>query len=95
MTVSNSQLLAFVVSLYDERGRPVTPETAAVRFDADAVAVRRAFDSLVECELVAGDGSGYRPTVTGREFLDLDVSGDLVIVDADGDGDATEPPAKF
>lgn len=81
MSVSNSALLAFVAARYDELGRPVTAGEAAARFDVDRGRLRRQLDTLAGCELVVGHEGGYRPTVTGREFLDLNVAGDLVIVD--------------
>lgn len=81
MSVSNSALLAFVAARYDELGRPVTADEAAARFDVSRASLRRQLDTLAGCELVARQGAGYRPTVTGRELLDLDVAGDLVVVD--------------
>jgi len=81
VSVSNSALLAFVAARYGEVGRPVTAGEAAARFDVDRASLQRQLDVLAECELVARDGSGYRPTVTGREFLTLDVADGLAIVD--------------
>lgn len=95
MTVSTSELLAFVVKSYDEHGRPVTTADATARFDADRAAVESGFGTLVDCELVAGVDRGYRPTVTGRELLDLDMTGDLVIVDANGGEGGPDSTAKF
>ena len=81
MSVSNSALLTFVAARYDEVDRPVTAADAAGRFDVGRESLRRQLDTLAGCELVARQEGGYRPTVTGREFLDLDVAGDLAVVD--------------
>lgn len=70
MNRSHCPVLAAVVDRYEQTDRPV-PEsdiTPVLRRDRAAIANRLA--RLADAELVCREGRGYRPTVTGREFLD-------------------------
>lgn len=71
MSVSAHAVLVAVVEQYD--GEPLTREAIARRTGADDAAVDECLATLVDTELLAATESGYRPTVTGREFLALDV----------------------
>jgi predicted transcriptional regulator len=61
--------------------------------ECDPAAVREALDSLRSYEFVKTTGDGrYEPTVTGREFLALDVDeGSFVVVDTPDDADRAGP----
>lgn len=85
MTPTPSQLLACAVEYYDEGPQPVTCRQVAERFETPPAAVRSCFERLVECKLLARIDGGYRPTITGREFLELDIDDEMIIVDPDGD----------
>jgi hypothetical protein len=81
MPVSQHQLLEFVVDAYDERDTPVTPAVAADQFDATPDAIADRLERLADCELLRQVDGGYRATVTGREYLALDLDEDVIIVD--------------
>lgn len=80
---SPRRVLAALVARHDERGAPLSPAVLAAALDGDPHprAVERCLDRLVDCELAATTPDGYRPTVTGREFLDLDIGGGFAVVD--------------
>jgi predicted transcriptional regulator len=85
MTVTPHRLLEFVVETYDERNDPVLPADIAAQFDISTPEATRQFDRLHDCELVATEEDGYRPTVTARELLELDVDDEFVVVDTGSD----------
>jgi hypothetical protein len=47
--------------------------------------VRDRFETFAECALLERVEEGYRPTVTARELLELELAGDVVIVDPDAE----------
>jgi len=83
---SPRRILAALVARYDERGSPLSPAVLATALDGDPDprTVERCLDRLVGCELVAAEPDGYRPTVTGREFLHLDIGDGVAVVDPGG-----------
>ncbi|RXK51148.1 hypothetical protein [Halorientalis pallida] len=85
MSLSPHRLLEFVVATYDEVDRPLTPADAAARLEVGHQRADDCFERFAECELLATVDGGYRPTVTARELLDLDVDDEFVIVDATPD----------
>ncbi|WP_424016348.1 hypothetical protein ACOZ4N_01045 (plasmid) [Halorientalis pallida] len=85
MTPSPSELVEFVVTRYDELERPLTPSDAATRFGVDRKKAEECFDQLLECKLLARVDDGYRPTVTARELLELDIDDGFMIVDGNVD----------
>ena len=85
MTLSPHRLLAFVVAAYDERDESPTPAAVADRFGTSTEAATAGLERLADCELLAQDDGGYRPKVTARELLELDVDGEFVVVDANAD----------
>jgi len=89
MDEGDCPVLAMVVDRYDSTDRPVTRAVLADTLDIDEGAVADRLARLIDCELVAPAGDGYRPTVTGREFLALDVDCGPVIVDLDDCESAT------
>lgn len=83
MSRSPYRLLETAVGLYDEGGQPITPADVADRPDAPSDAVDAAFERFVDCELLVPDGVGYAPTITARELLELDLDGDVIVVDVE------------
>ena len=83
MTPSPHRLLEYVVDTYDDLGRPLTPADVATQFGMTREKADECFDRLVECELLARADEGYRPTITARELLELDIDDEFVVVDAD------------
>lgn len=81
VTPSNGDLLAYVVRAAEDGDRGVPATAIADRFGLDPQACRDRLETLADCELVAATEEGYRPTVTGRELLELPTEGDVVIVD--------------
>jgi DNA-binding IclR family transcriptional regulator len=85
MTVSPHEILAFAVRVYDEREEPLTPSAVADRFGLTAETATERLDRLADCELLAPESDGFRPTVTARELLALDIDDEFVVVDASDD----------
>ncbi|WP_424019333.1 MarR family transcriptional regulator [Halorientalis pallida] len=82
MTPSPYRLLEFVAGTYDDLERPLTPADAATRFGMTREQADECFDRLVECELLTRVDDGYRPTITARELLELNIDDEFVVVDA-------------
>lgn len=75
-------LLSDLVEAYDERERPVSAAALATAHEAEPAAIVECLDRLATCELVDATPAGYRPTVTARELLELDLdAGEFVVVD--------------
>ena len=72
------RLLEYVVERYDQREQPVTPSEAASQLEAEQAVVAHCLRAFAECQLVAREAGGYRPTVTARELLALDWDGAIV-----------------
>jgi len=87
MTVSHMDVLSETVALYDGRGAPVTPPELAEKLDTDDGRIRTCFEDLESKCLLKQVTGGYRPTVTARELLELELSGDLPLVVDPAPGD--------
>jgi predicted transcriptional regulator len=86
MTVSHMDVLAETVSHYDSRSAAVTATELASAMDADVETIRDCFEDFESKCLLKPVGDGYRPTVTARELLELDVDDEmLLILDAEPD----------
>lgn len=85
VTTSNADLLAVVVRAAEEDEGGIPPEAIADRLGIDATTCRIRLETLVDCGLVARAEDGYRPTVTGRELLQLGLTDDIVVVDPSGE----------
>ncbi|MEF8786454.1 MAG: hypothetical protein V5A45_11020 [Haloarculaceae archaeon] len=83
MDEANCRVLAAVVDRYDRTGEPVSAAAVADTLGRATTAVSDRLAELESCEFLAPAGDGYRPTVTGREFLELDIECGPVIVDTD------------
>lgn len=83
------RVLRTLVDIADGTQGAVAAARIAGAMEDDPPAVREALESLRSYGFVktAADG-GYEPTVTGREFLALDIDEDsFVVVDAPDDSD--------
>lgn len=81
------RVLRTLVDVTDENGRPVSVLLIAESMECDPEVVRGVLDSLRAYEFVGSPADGrYEPTVTGREFLALDIDAEsFVVVDTSGD----------
>lgn len=81
---ANVRLLSAVVERYDETEAPVTPSQLRECVDGDESAIRSRLEALRSNHLLTAVEDGYRPTVTGRELLDLDFDRDsMLVLDSD------------
>jgi len=78
-------VLTQIVEQYDDNQQPVTPADLDDTLDADESAIRDCLGPLVASDLVVVVGDGYRPTITARELLalDIDFEESLVVLDFD------------
>lgn len=92
MTLSTHTLLAEIADRYDRTGEPVADRELRESLDVSGGALEESLASLCEFELLERTGRGYRPTVTGRELLALDVElEDVLVLDlVDADSDSAE-----
>jgi len=82
MTTSQMELLSVLVSEYDEQNEPLSPAEIAIAVDTESTTVRESFDDFESKHLLTPVDGGYRPTVTARELLALDLDdGAAVILD--------------
>jgi len=73
-------VLVAVVDCYEGFGDPVTAQRVADSLGVSTAALSEPLESLRAFELVARTDGGYRPTVTARELLALDVELDDAVV---------------
>jgi predicted transcriptional regulator len=92
MSHNQLQILSRVVDRYEADEQPATPAEIANATGTDIEEIRACFDNLEEnCLLTTVDDGGYRPTVTARELLELDIDEEsLLILDTCPDGQATD-----
>jgi predicted transcriptional regulator len=85
LTDNDLAMLARVVEQYDDHQRPVTAEMLAETIETDRQSIEECLADLESNELLAPAGDGYRPTVTARELLelDLDLRNALVVLEFD------------
>ena len=81
MDNENCPVLSAAVAYYDGTTRSITAPAVAERIGRDEATVASRLQQLADCELLAPADDGYRPTVTGREFLALDADCGPFIVD--------------
>jgi predicted transcriptional regulator len=80
MSPSPHSVLVAVVDRYEEAGEPVTAAAVAESRNVSEEALSEPLESLCEFELLEPTERGYRPTVTARELLALDVELDDALV---------------
>jgi len=82
MDVSPHAVLVAVRDEYDAVDEPVDPQQIAVAVGTSTRQIRPILESLSRTEFLAKTAEGYRPTVTTREFLELDVElSDVAVVE--------------
>jgi len=73
MDVSPHAVLIAICEKYDTVDEPVDPQQIATAVGTTPRQVRPILKSLRRTEFVAETAEGYRPTVTAREFLELEI----------------------
>jgi len=82
MSLSPHTVLVTLYDRYDATDTPVTAETIAQRCGESPADVVPVLHSLDRTDFIVETDTGYRPTITAREFLQLDVEfGDVVAID--------------
>ena len=79
MPVSEQSVLVTVVECYEVAGEPPSSSAVAARTGGDDDTVAAALERLAASEFLVETPVGYRPTVTAREFLALDIDVDDVV----------------
>lgn len=75
------RVLERIVEQYDEEEQPVTAVEVGVSCAIDEESVRACFETLERNHLIVPvSDSGYRPTITARELLELDLDDDGVFI---------------
>jgi len=83
MGQSQIDLLAAIVDRYDECEQPVKPVEFA-RTPTQLQSIRDCFEDFNSKYLLAREDGGYRPTVTARELLELEIDDEeLLLLDCD------------
>lgn len=80
MTASQMRILSRLVSRYDEREGPITATEMATVVDSDPATLREFFENYESKHLLKPVDDGYRPTVTARELLELDIDDDALVI---------------
>jgi len=84
MDVSPHAVLVAVRDEYDAADEPVSPERIAAAVGTTPGRIQPILASLCRAEFLVCTADGARPTVTAREFLELDVSvSDVAVVEFD------------
>ena len=89
MALRKRRLLEALVAAYDRQQRPVRVADLAAEVGATPSAVRACLAAFEACELIVLEDRGARPTVTGRELLELEV-GDAALLVVDPEGETRE-----
>lgn len=79
MGQSQIDLLAAIVERYDECEQPVKPVEFA-RTPTQLQSIRDCFEDFESKYLLAREDGHYRPTVTARELLELDIEDNEVLL---------------
>lgn len=82
MSLSPHTVLVTLCDRYDATESPVTAETIADLCGESMTDVSPVLRSLCGTDFAVETDAGYRPTITAKEFLQLDVElGDVVAID--------------
>lgn len=78
-------ILDDLVRRYDDDEQPLRPEELTDELDADREDIADCLEELEANDLLASLEDGYRPTVTVRELLELDIDFEetFVVLDID------------
>lgn len=84
-------ILARLVEWYDESEEPLSPDTLTEQLDGNHEAIADCLETFAANDFLAPVEGGYRPTVTARELLELDIDFEetVLVLDLnppDGDG---------
>lgn len=79
MEPSTHTVLVEVVDRYREAGEPIRARTVAESLGVRRSTVSEPLETLCEFELLRETDRGYRPTVTARELLALDIDLDETV----------------
>jgi predicted transcriptional regulator len=82
MTVNRRRLLETLVSLSDEGSGPISVTQLATHLGADIETVREHVETLESYEMVEsiGQSEQFKPTVTARDFLELEMDDDKFVI---------------
>jgi len=82
MTVNRRRLLETLVGLYDEASQPVSVGRLASQIGADCEPVREHLEALQSYEMVrlVDQQGAFEPTITARDFLELDMDEDKFVI---------------
>lgn len=80
MAPTTQDVFQTVLVEYDDTDGPASVRSVATSLDEPVSRVRPVLTSLCRCDLLASVEGGYRPTVTAREFIELDLEFDDVVV---------------
>jgi len=80
MSLSTHTVLVEIVDQYEESEEPVTARAVAESQDVSREVLTQSLESLCEFELLKPTERGYRPTVTAKELLALDIELDDAVV---------------
>ena len=83
MDTEHCPVLETAVHRYDSTGQAVTPSAIEDSLTLPEADIAERLAKLADCELLVHTGEGYRPTVTAREFLALDIDCGPIIVDTE------------
>lgn len=82
MDVSPHAVLVAVRDEFDAVDEPVSPQQIATAVGTTPRQIQPTLDSFCQAEFLGRTTDGYRPTVTAREFLELDVElSDVAVVE--------------
>lgn len=81
MTGFQLEVLSCIVDRYDAGNGPVTAASVASDVDCDVRTIQSCLRDLEAYDLIARvEAGGYRPTITGREMLELDLREDSILI---------------
>jgi len=82
MAITLHDVLVTAAEEYGAQSEPLCAETIACSLGTSASQICPMVDALCEIEFLEATDDGYRLTVTGREFLELDIDiEDIAVVD--------------
>ena len=80
MALSRTHLLAETVAKYDRREHPVSPTELAETTGDERKMIQARFEEFESKRLLTQVEDGYRPTITARELLALDIDDEMLLI---------------